>query len=176
LPTLKVSRIGMNLVPTLPYDRWIEDAMRAVIRRTLLTVATDGLPGAHHLYISFATGAPGVNLADELRARHPDEMTIVLQHQFWDLAVGEDEFQVTLKFRGRLQRLVVPFAAITGFVDPSVNFALQFRPTPEPGAQAKEGTLTATATESGPPALPVAGEPAADASGEVITLDRFRKK
>ncbi len=159
----------MNVVPTLPYDHWIEEAMRGVVRRALREVADEGLPGAHHLYVSFITGAPGVSLADDLRARYTEEMTIVLQHQFWDLAADEDRFEVPLKFHGRLHRLVVPYAAVSAFVDPSVNFALQFRPS---------STAAGDHAVSAAPALSPAadGGISTDAPGEVITLDRFRKK
>jgi hypothetical protein len=170
----------MNTTPAMPYDRWIEDAMRSVVRRALQQVAAEGLPGAHHLYVSFATGAPGVGLADELRARYAEEMTIVLQHQFWDLAIDDGKFEVTLKFHGRMQRLVVPFAAVTGFVDPSVNFALQFRPAPVPDSEQGEGgVMQAAAAEAAPGGGATASVPSAVPStvpGEVITLDRFRKK
>lgn len=170
----------MNTTPAMPYDRWIEDAMRSVVRRALQQVAAEGLPGAHHLYVSFATGAPGVGLADELRARYAEEMTIVLQHQFWDLAIDDGNFEVTLKFHGRMQRLVVPFAAVTGFVDPSVNFALQFRTAPVPGSEQEEGgVVQAAAAEAAPGGGAPASVPSTVPStvpGEVITLDRFRKK
>ncbi len=156
----------MNVVPTLPYDHWIEDAMRGVVRRALQRVAEEGLPGAHHLYVSFITGAPGVSLADDLRARYPEEMTIVLQHQFWDLVAGENGFEVTLKFHGRLHRLIVPYAAVSAFVDPSVNFALQFRT-----ASTEQPVMAASA-----PTTAADGRIATEAPGEVITLDRFRKK
>lgn len=168
----------MNLEPALPYERWIEDAMRTVVRQCLREVAANGLPGAHHFYISFATSRPGVILADELRARYPDEMTVVLQHQFWDLVVGEEAFEVTLKFRGRLQRLTVPFAAVTGFIDPSVNFALHFRsPTPAALPRGEGGEGAASAPTTGPHAPAASAEAGgSEAAGEVITLDRFRKK
>jgi len=172
----------MNTTPAMPYDRWIEDAMRSVVRRALQQVAAEGLPGAHHLYVSFATGAPGVGLADELRARYAEEMTIVLQHQFWDLAIDDGKFEVTLKFHGRMQRLVVPFAAVTGFVDPSVNFALQFRPAPVPGSEQGEGgsaSTTEVGTVAAAEAAQAGGAPGTvpgPVPGEVITLDRFRKK
>ncbi len=164
---------------TLRYDKWIEDAMRGVIRRSLAFVASEGLPGDHHFYITFRTRAEGVEMADFLRARHPDEMTIVLQNQFSDLEVGEDLFAVSLTFDGRGADLRIPFAAVTGFVDPSVNFGLQLKTVtastvPEkvaPGAGgleagAREG-LIGHNTDS----------PGDDGKmGEVITLDVFRKK
>jgi uncharacterized protein len=148
----------------LPYDRWLEDALRGVIRRALAYTADYGLPGAHHFYITFATGAVGVELTPELYAKYPEEMTIVLQHQFWDLTVQDDLFSVTLKFHGRPSRLVVPLAAITAFGDPSVNFGLQLK-----GAVGAEGKRHGT-DRSGESA------PENQRSGEVIALDTFRKK
>lgn len=147
----------------LPYDQWLEEALRGVIRRALAHCAEHGLPGAHHFYISFKTGAEGVELAPELRAKYPDEMTIVLQHQFWDLAVEAERVAVTLKFRGRSSRLVIPFAAISAFGDPSVNFGLQLK------------TLSAEvpASRAEPAAESASGKPG---DGEVIALDTFRKK
>lgn len=152
------------MLSELPYDRWLEDALRGVIRRALEHTADYGLPGAHHFYITFVTGAAGVELTPELRAKYPDEMTIVLQHQFWDLTMQDDLFSVTLKFHGRSSRLVVPLAAITAFGDPSVNFGLQLK-----GGVGGEGKQQD----------PDPGEqPTADKrrSGEVIALDTFRKK
>ena len=128
----------------VPYDRWLEEALRGVIRRALA-----------YFYLTFLTAAEGVELAPELGARYPDEMTIVLQHQFWDLTVEDDRFAVTLKFRGRPSRIVIPFAAISAFGDPSVNFGLQLKTSSSEAA---------------------ADEAAADTAGEVIALDSFRKK
>ena len=146
----------------LPYDRWLEDALRGVIRLALAHTAEYGLPGQHHFYLTFATGADGVEMSPELRARYPEEMTIVLQHQFWDLTVQDDLVAVTLKFHGRPSRLVIPLAAISAFGDPSVNFGLQLK-TLSVEADAEDGE---------------AGEPAKQepASGQVIALDTFRKK
>lgn len=153
------------LTPTLSYDLWIDEALRGVIRRALGFVAEHGLPGQHHFYITFATDAPGVELSAELAARYPKEMTIVLQHQFWDLAVGDDAFSVTLKFQGRTSRLRIPFAAISGFGDPSVNFGVQLK--------ALGVAAPAMAADARPIAAP--GDDTAG-SGEVIALDSFRKK
>src|SRR5262249_53312321 len=102
------------------------DALRSVVRRVLTMIAADGLPGAHHFYISFRTTAAGVQMPDYLREKYPDEMTIVLQHQYWDLKVGDDTFEVTVSFNKRNERLKVPSAAMLAFVDPSVRFGLQF--------------------------------------------------
>jgi hypothetical protein len=150
----------------LPYDRWLEDALRGVIRRALTHTAEYGLPGAHHFYITFATGAEGVELTPELRAKYPDEMTIVLQHQFWDLTVQHDLVSVTLKFQGRPSRLVIPLSAITAFGDPSVNFGLQLKTLSAEDEGRRGGDARQTAEPAG-------GE---RASGQVIALDTFRKK
>jgi len=133
----------------LRYDRMVEGAMRGVMAEALRRVAAGGLPGDHHFYIVFRTAYPGVGIGAELKARHPAEMTIILQHQFWDLEVGRDGFSVMLSFGGVPQRLTVPFAAVTAFADPSVKFGLQFQAAETP--------------ETAPPA------------GEVVALDKFRK-
>jgi len=154
----------------LRYDRMVEQALRGVVREALAVAASKGLPGAHHFYITFRTHIPGVAVPDYLADRYPDEMTIVLEHQFWDLEITEEGFSVTLTFQNKPEHLVVPFAAITAFADPSVKFGLQFQ--------------TATGDESSSPA-PAAAVPAAaetpqakpeTKSGEVVTLDSFRKK
>jgi hypothetical protein len=113
----------------IPYDEIVQEALRAVVGRVLGQVEDAGgvLPGAHHFYITFKTGAPGVTVPPELRARFPDEMTIVLQNKFWDLAVREDGFTVSLSFNQMPSKLVIPFSAITAFVDPAVDFGLQFQ-------------------------------------------------
>ena len=113
----------------IPYDEIVQEALRAVVGRVLGQVeATNGvLPGAHHFYITFKTGAPGVDIPADLRARFPDEMTIVLQNKFWDLAVTESGFTVSLSFNQMPAKLVIPFSAITAFVDPAVDFGLQFQ-------------------------------------------------
>jgi hypothetical protein len=154
----------------LPYDTWLEEALRGVIRRALQYTAEHGLKGDHHFYLTFATAADGVDVAPELRARYPQEMTIVLQHQFWDLIVEDDHFEVTLKFRGRPARVIVPFAAIRAFGDPSVNFGLQLKalsaelPGDDPAARAN--------VDGGEPTRQAEGGD----KGEVIALDSFRKK
>ncbi|MDQ4060169.1 MAG: ClpXP protease specificity-enhancing factor SspB, partial [Pseudomonadota bacterium] len=108
------------------YDILAQEALRGVVRRVLTDVARDGLPGEHHFYIAFDTRAPGVRLSQRLREQYPEEMTVVLQHQFWDLAVTEHSFEVGLSFGGVPERLQIPFSAIKGFFDPSVQFGLQF--------------------------------------------------
>lgn len=110
----------------IPYDEIVQEALRAVVGRVLREVKKDGLPGEHHFYITFKTRAPGVDIPDHLIARFPDEMTIVLQNRYWDLKVDEDRFEVGLSFNQISSMLHIPFAAITSFVDPAVDFALQF--------------------------------------------------
>ncbi|MGI6245148.1 MAG: SspB family protein [Pseudochelatococcus sp.] len=108
------------------YDLHVQDALRGVVRKVLADVARDGLPGDHHFYITFLTRHPGVKLSSRVRARYPEEMTIVLQHQFWDLTVSETTFEVGLSFGSIPEKLVVPFEAMTGFFDRSVDFGLRF--------------------------------------------------
>ena len=154
------------------YDKMVETALRGVTREALARAGRDGLPGDHHFFVTFRTGEPGVVLPPQLLAKFPEEMTIVLQHQFWGLEVGDAAFSVTLSFSSRMERLTVPFAAIKAFVDPSVNFGLQFQaPTQEPAEQ------PATAVAAPAPALPAGEkkEPERPAA-EIVTLDRFRKR
>jgi uncharacterized protein len=169
----------------LPYDQMVQDAMRDVLRRTLTQVAKTGLPGAHHLYITFRTSYPGVEIPDHLRASYPSDMTIVLQHQFYGLEVTEAMFQVTLSFRKRAERLRIPFAAVVAFVDPAVNFGLQFQvPDAEPTRPVAAFTGAASVgsgSASSSPLLATDDEPAAEEGGEskvekVVSLDAFRKK
>jgi uncharacterized protein len=149
------------------YDQMVETALRGVARQALRIAARDGLRGGHHFYIGFRTTAPGVVLPPQLLAKYPEEMTIVLQHQFWGLEVGDEAFAVSLSFSGRLEQLTIPFAAISAFADPSVDFGLQFQTPAVPPA---EPVQAATAL---PPAATAAPErPAA----EVVALDRFRKR
>lgn len=151
----------------IPYDEIVQEALRSVVRRVLTDVeAAGGLPGQHHFYIAFKTHHPGVEIPKHLLERYPDEMTIVVQHRYWDLAVGEDQFQIGLSFNQVPAKLVVPYAAVVGFVDPAVNFALQFQ------ARDMEGV---TAPEPEPEPTPPAPEPITDGSN-VVTLDAFRKK
>jgi hypothetical protein len=164
------------------YDVLARDALRGVLRRVLTDAAEHGLPGEHHFFITFLSTADGVKLSPRLLAQYPEEMTIILQHQFWDLVVTEDRFEVGLSFGGIPERLVVPFAAIKSFLDPSVQFGLQFEPS-EATPEAPAAKLPAVPA---PPALPtVAPTPAAESTdepekasegAEVVRLDRFRKK
>ena len=165
------------------YDVLARDALRGVLRRVLADAAEHGLPGEHHFFITFLSTADGVKLSPRLLAQYPDEMTIILQHQFWDLVVTEDRFEVGLSFGGIPERLVVPFAAIKSFLDPSVQFGLQFEAA-EGAMEAPPAKLPAVPTPSALPATtapePVAestDEPAKTGEGaEVVRLDRFRKK
>ena len=147
------------------YDELAQEALRGVIRKALEVAKNEGLPGEHHFYISFRTGAPGVVISDKLRAQYPDEMTIVLQHQFWDLDVREDGFSVVLTFNKIPETLVIPYSAVHAFFDPSVQFGLQFEvATPEAAEEAEPET----------PEPEAAPSPRGD--GEVVSLDAFRKK
>jgi len=151
----------------IPYDEIVQEALRAVVGRVLGEVESTGvLPGEHHFYITFKTGAPGVDIPKHLSERFPDEMTIVIQNRFWDLKVEPDGFQVGLSFNQAPAKLVIPFAAITGFVDPAVNFALQFQ------AQVDESNLQEH--EEAENDHPVA-EPVEDGSN-VVSVDFSRKK
>jgi hypothetical protein len=118
------------------YDILAQKALRGMVRNVLIDAAKKGLPGDHHFFISFDTRADGVRLSTRMREQYPEEMTIVLQHQFWDLKVGEDAFEVGLSFNGVAERLLVPYAAIKSFVDPSVQFALQFEAIAESAGEA----------------------------------------
>jgi hypothetical protein len=151
------------------YDRMVETALRGVVREALSRAAKHGLPGAHHFYITFKTDAAGVSGPSDLLGKYPDEMTIVLQHQYWDLAPGETFFSVTLQFGGQPKRLSIPYAAVTRFYDPSVQFLLQFEPPPSAGADSK--ALPGPAGE--PEAAP---RPAGGGETKIVSLDQFRKK
>lgn len=167
-------------VEELRYDKMVEEALRGVVRDSLLFAAEHGLPGEHHFYVTFHPHHPDVEMADHLKARHPDEMTIVLQHQFWDLEVTEDGFSVTLSFSGKPERMVIPFVAVTGFADPSAKFGLQFQSIP--GDDDDDVEIDAFDPEPAPP--PAAPAKAAEPSepkegggdGNVVALDKFRKK
>lgn len=128
----------------LRYDLMVQDALKGVVRKILSEAGRDGLPGDHHFYITFRTTAPGVRLSQRLREKHPDEMTIVLQHQFWDLNVSDHAFEVGLSFSGVPERLLIPYDAITTFFDPSVQFGLKFE-TQDAAAEAPAGESPAPA-------------------------------
>jgi uncharacterized protein len=176
------------------YDILAQDALRGVMRKVLTEVARTGLPGNHHFFITFLTNAPGVRVSSRLRERYPEQMTIVLQFQYWDLKVNETGFEVGLSFSDVPEKLEVPFAAVRGFYDPSVNFELEFDVKPESVA-----SLPAESTPERKPDLPVTkapvgkkseargkpepAKPVAPAAAEtgqkgadVVSLDSFRKK
>ncbi|QND50264.1 hypothetical protein HB780_17795 [Rhizobium lusitanum] len=162
------------------YDILAQDALRGVIRKVLTEVgATGRLPGDHHFFITFLTGAPGVRISQHLKSKYPEQMTIVVQHQFWDLKITESLFEIGLSFSDVPEKLVVPFNAIRGFYDPSVNFELEFDvPLADDDEEMPTGEITAYP-------VPAEGseEPAVEAKegeekkpGSVVSLDAFRKK
>lgn len=162
----------------LDYNQLVETALRGAVREALKRVAEFGLPGNHHFYITFRTDQPGVELPDYLHERYPEEMTIVLQHQYWGLEIHEDYFQVTLSFNKVPERLVIPYAALTAFADPSVQFGLQFRVVPNADARPALGNPSA-AGNADPEAGAASGgdgEAAERKTGDVVALDAFRKK
>ncbi len=190
---------------------WRSRRLRGVVRTVLADAAKNGLPGEHHFKITFATTAPGVRLSDRMRAQYPEAMTIVLQHQFWDLAVTDEGFEVGLSFGGVTERLAVPFDAVTAFFDPAVQFGFQFeaiegeaedgksaeaktpaaispeaispetktsaaKPAGTDGVFAARSTAKAAKTGAQEPAATKPDTPAGGGGGEVVRLDRFRKK
>ena len=187
------------------YDILAQDALRGVVRTVLVDAAKNGLPGDHHFFITFDTGAEGVQVSPRMRAQYPADMTIVLQHQFWDLVVGEDSFAVGVSFGGVAEKVAVKFAAIKEFVDPSVPFGIKFEEiggeaaadgAPETPAAKERGaeparppaehkhartapTIAAVPTPANSPSVAGAPDDGPDkpaGGGEVVRLDRFRKK
>lgn len=175
------------------YDILAQEALRGVMRKVLAEVARTGLPGNHHFFITFLTNAPGVRISSRLRERYPDQMTIVLQYQFWDLKVSETGFEVGLSFSDIPERLEIPFSAVRGFYDPSVNFELEFDVKTEAPAPAevdalprqgraadKKADTKAPPKKKDTPAKEATPESAAaDKEGkgaDVVSLDAFRKK
>jgi hypothetical protein len=159
----------------IPYDDIVQDALRGVVERVLRRIdAAGGLPGGHHFYIAFRTRAAGVDIPKHLIERYPEEMTIVVQHRYWDLLVDPDFFEIGLSFNQVPAKLHIPYSAITGFVDPAVNFALQFPapadvmppPPPEPAPSAGPGGSEGSGSEGGN----------SENGGNVVALDRFRRK
>ena len=156
------------------YDLLTQQALRGVVRAVLTDAAKKGLPGDHHFYIAFDTKAEGVHIPDRLHAQYPEQMTIILQHQFWDLKVTDEEFEVGLSFGGIPAKLTIPFEAVQGFFDPSVQFGLQFKSAEQETKAAapvsSDGTAPEPAKSDKEEAKPAAGQ------GEVVSLDQFRKK
>lgn len=152
----------------LDYEGMAQEALRGVIRAALKKASSPkGMPGAHHFYITFKTHAPGVSAPADLLEKYPEEMTIVLQHQYWDLAPGETFFSVVLKFGGAPKKLSVPYAAVSRFYDPSVQFLLQFEPI-----EAAPPAPVLTVVED----KDASGEPPHEGGAKVVSLDTFRKK
>lgn len=174
------------------YDLLVQDALRSVVRKVLGDTARDGLRGEHHFNISFKTHAPGVGLPASIKQRYPDEMAIILQHEFWDLAVTPDHFEVSLNFSRKPERLTIPFDAITGFSDPSVPFGFKLEPrlsesapapepvdapAPAPAKAAKPASAKAEAkAEAAAKAAEEKTPEKADATTKVVSIDAFRKK
>ena len=162
------------------YDILAQDALRGVIRKVLGEVAaTNSLPGDHHFFITFLTGAPGVRISQHLKSKYPEQMTIVIQHQFWDLKVTDAGFEIGLSFSDTPERLVIPFNAIRGFYDPSVNFELEFDVAAGEEEEVESAEITAypvpeengeTTAKEDKPTEPKNG------GGSVVSLDSFRKK
>jgi uncharacterized protein len=177
-------------IDLIRYDLLVQDALRGVVRQILSGAARDGLPGDHHFYISFRTHARGVRLSARMRELYPDEMTIILQHQFWDLRVGEDSFEVGLSFRNLPEMLLIPFEAVTRFFDPSVGFEAKFavedeatesetttaeqerpQPAPLPGTSQHEQNHSVT-----PETVGAQEPPIRQTETKVVSIDAFRKK
>jgi hypothetical protein len=176
------------------YDLLAQEALRGVVRRVLEDVTRTGVPGEHHFYISFNTEFPGVKISPRLREKYPEEMTVILQHQFWDLIVSDHGFEVGLSFSNVPEKLYVPFDAITGFFDPSVKFGLKFEPLNQQADDKPAKTPAArdmprgaaSEPEESPPSrrktdkppkdekVAVTGED--DKGAQIVSLDKFRKK
>lgn len=154
----------------LKYDQMVESALLNVVSDALKVAATSGLPGNHHFYITFRTHAPGVSIPTYLTEKYPEEMTIVLQYQFWDLTVREDNFSVALSFNDKREPLHIPFKAISGFADPSVKFGLQFQPEDLAGQIAASEDLAEPDQDESEEL-----DEERPATGEVVSLDQFRK-
>ena len=152
----------------LNYERLVEDSLRNVVREALRIAQADGLPGETHFYIAFDTRYPGVIMEDDLRSKHPESITIVIQHQFADLGVQDDHFGITLFFGGKPSSMTVPFAAVTSFNDPSVGFGLQFEPDETMLDETADPEIVTTAEDTDADAQ-------AGGSAEVVSLDSFRK-
>ena len=162
------------------YDVLAQEALRGLVRKVLSEVAQTGLPGDHHFFITFDTNHPGVRISSRLRQQYPNEMTVVLQHQFWDLTVTDSTFEVGLSFNGVPERLLVPFHAISAFVDPQASFGLKFDPATEGDVSAApvEATANAPAPPVENPVPEGAPAPSPETAGgaAVVSLDAFRKK
>ena len=157
----------------LNYEKLVEDALRTVVREALKGVSSQGVPAGHHLYISFRTQADGVQISENLRTQFPDEMTIVLENQFWDLKVDDDQFRVTLNFNKVPQELVVPLSAISRFADQRANFGLQFgRNASVDRSQEMVGSATSDRIDLDPQ---MTEQDENNSGRKVVALDAFRK-
>jgi hypothetical protein len=163
------------------YDILAQDALRGVIRKVLSEVAATGsLPGEHHFFITFLTGAPGVRISQFLKSKYPEQMTIVVQHQFWDMKVYDSYFEIGLSFSDKPEKLTIPFNAIRGFYDPSVNFELEFDVAAVEGEDEESAEITAYPDITAAEVEALASEKPADGQAKpgasVVSLDTFRKK
>jgi uncharacterized protein len=166
----------MRRMSDLDYSLLVREALLEVPRKALRQVAREGLPGEHHFYLSFRTDHPGVSVSPGLLARHPREMTIVIQHQYWDLAVGDEAFSVTLRFGGTPERLHVPFVALTAFADPTAEFGLRFDGNGEPGAaKAEEKGVSPGEGRTTRPAPEARSEPGGPRARNVVDIRSFRR-
>jgi uncharacterized protein len=174
LTTVVTTRIWSEILSkdTLDYGKLIDEAMHYLVRRALKIVQEEGLAGDHHFFITFDSQHPDVAMSDELRKRYPEEMTIVLQHQFWDLEVDEKQFSLVLSFDNIKNNLTIPFDSLISFADPSVKFGLQFsQESDKPAKKAPAGKKAPTKK-----GLSSGTTPPSDGKGNVVTLDAFRKK
>ncbi|MQT11529.1 SspB family protein [Segnochrobactrum spirostomi] len=180
------------------YDVLVQEALRGVVKKVLVEASHAGLPGEHHFFIAFNTTAPGVRISSRLRQKYPEEMTVVLQHQFWELNVSDTAFEVGLSFGGVPEKLYIPFNAVKGFFDPSVQFGLQFDPEHDRGAEAEQpvagptplparavepaaapeqaASPAAAAEASDKPTAKPDAAPGENAGAAVVSLDAFRRK
>ena len=156
------------------YDKMMEEALRSIVYNVLKLVENQGLPDPHHFYISFATNHPGTETPPFLKEKYPEEMTIVLQHQFWDLEVNEDHFKVTLSFAKVPCDLKIPFEALTGFADPSVEFGLQFHVVPSMNEQ--KATSSQKTTKDKKEKASKTNDSQSDEQENVVSIDKFRRK
>ncbi|MEO0410725.1 MAG: ClpXP protease specificity-enhancing factor SspB [Pseudomonadota bacterium] len=177
VPALRVVMTHSDWGSTIPYDAIVRDALKQVAIDVLSDAAENGLRGDHHFYVTFYTMRPGVQIPKHLVAKYPDEMTIVIQHRFWGLKVHDDFFEIGLSFNQRPERLVIPFDALVGFVDPSVHFALQFEGDQTPEDQNNTAIEEeAVAVQAGSSPVESIRNNADTGDNKVVTLDAFRKK
>lgn len=151
------------------YEAIVQKALRGAVKESLEKVRDDGFSGSHHFYITFETNRKDVDMPDFLREKHPEEITIVLQHQFWDLVITDTDFSVNLSFNDKQETIKVPYGAIISFLDPSVKFGLQFVPDPAPELMSNDSSHPTEKTVNAPVSAEVKGD-------NVITMDQFRKK